>query len=49
MQLLQLRNVEDQALESQIELAIEPGPPLLQDVGPVLPHRVAGLFLRVMA
>ncbi len=37
---------EDQALRSQIELAAEPGMPLLQDVGTVLVHRVHGFFAR---
>ena len=40
---------EDQAFGIEIELALEPGLALLQDVGSVLLRRVRGLFLRVMA
>src|SRR5690606_15391535 len=40
---------EDQALGIEIDLALEPGLALLQDVGPVLLGGVRGLFLRVMA
>ena len=40
---------KDQVLGSEIELASEPGPALLQDVGPLLLDRVPGLFFRVMA
>jgi len=32
----------------EIELAVEPGTALAQDVGPVLLNRVASLFLRVI-
>jgi len=39
---------EDQALGLQIELAVEPVVPLLQDVGTVLLDGMASLFLRVM-
>ncbi len=39
---------EHEALGFQIELAVEPGPTLVQDVGAVLLDRVPGLFLRVM-
>jgi hypothetical protein len=39
---------EDQALRIEIELAVEPALPLLQDVGPVLLDRVPSLFLRVI-
>jgi len=35
---------EDEALGLQIELAIEPAPPLAQDVGTVLLDRVPGLY-----
>ncbi len=40
---------EDQAIGVEIELPLEPGLPLLQDVRPVLLAGVPGLFLRVMA
>ena len=39
---------EDQALGIEIELAVEPVVPLLQDVGAVLLDRMPSLFLRVM-
>jgi hypothetical protein len=39
---------EDETLGLQIELAIEPGLALLQDVGTVLLDGMASLFLRVM-
>jgi len=39
---------EDEALRVEIQLSLEPGMALLQDVGAVLLKRVAGLFLRVM-
>ena len=39
---------EHEPLGFQIELAVEPIMPLLQDVGPVLLDRMARLFLRVM-
>src|ERR1700741_2064526 len=39
---------EDQARRIEVELAIEPGPALPQDGGPILLDRVPGLFLRVM-
>lgn len=38
---------EHEALGIEIELAVEPGLALLQDVGPLLLGRVRGLFLRV--
>lgn len=40
---------EDQTLWIEIELGLEPGQALLQDVGPILLGGVGGLFLRVMA
>jgi hypothetical protein len=40
---------EDQAFGIKIELTVEPGFALLQDVGAVLFGRMRGLFLRVMA
>ena len=39
---------EDQAFGFQIELAVEPVVPLLQNVGPVLLDCVSSLFLRVI-
>jgi hypothetical protein len=39
---------EHEALWIEVELAVEPGPALFQDIGPVLLNRVPGLFLRVM-
>ncbi len=39
---------EDQAVGVQVELAIEPSLPALQDVGPLLLGGVRRLFLRVM-
>jgi hypothetical protein len=39
---------EDQTLRIEVELVVEPAPPLPQDVGPVLLDRVPGLFLRVI-
>ena len=39
---------EDQALRFEIDLAVEPVMPLLQDVGTVLLDSMASLFLRVM-
>jgi hypothetical protein len=39
---------EDEPFGFQIELAIEPVMPLLQDVGTVLLDSMASLFLRVM-
>jgi hypothetical protein len=39
---------EDQAFGFQIELAVEPVVPLLQNVGPVLLDCVRSLFLRVI-
>lgn len=39
---------EDEALRVQIDLAVEPVVPLLQDIGPVLLDGMASLFLRVM-
>jgi hypothetical protein len=39
---------EDKTLEIEIGLAIEPVPPLLQDVRALLLGRVRGLFFRVM-
>lgn len=39
---------EDQAFGLQIELAVEPVVPLLQNVGPVLLDGVSRLFLRVI-
>lgn len=40
---------EDQLVRIEIELAIEPGLPLLYDIGAILLRRMGGLFLRVMA
>lgn len=40
---------EDEPVRVEIELRLEPGLALLQDVRPVLLGRVGGLFLRVMA
>ena len=40
---------EDEPVGIEIELGLEPGPALLQDVRPILLGRVGGLFLRVMA
>lgn len=40
---------KDQFVRIEIELAIEPGLPLLYDVGAILLRRVSGLFLRVMS
>jgi hypothetical protein len=39
---------EDEALGLQIDLALEPVPALLQDVGAILLDCMASLFLRVM-
>ena len=39
---------EHQPLGVEVNLAVEPGPSALQDVGAVLLCRVAGLFLRVI-
>ncbi len=39
---------EDEALGVEIELALEPVLPPLQDIGPILLTRVRGLFLRVI-
>jgi hypothetical protein len=39
---------EDEALRVQIDLAVEPVVPLLQDIGPILLGCMRGLFFRVM-
>jgi hypothetical protein len=39
---------EDEALRIEVDLAVEPFPALLQDVGAVLLDGMASLFLRVM-
>jgi hypothetical protein len=39
---------EHQAVGIEVELTLEPGPALAQDVGPLLLGGVRGLFLRVM-
>jgi len=39
---------EDKALRVEIDLTLEPFPPLFQDIGPVLLDCMASLFLRVM-
>ena len=39
---------EHQSFGIEIELAVEPGAALAQDIGPVLLDRVASLFLRVI-
>jgi len=39
---------EDEAVRVEVELVLEPGLALLQDVGAILLGRVSGLFLRVI-
>ena len=39
---------EDEAFGFEVDLTVEPVPPLSQDVGTVLLDRVPGLFLRVI-